>query len=325
LADAKNQHYVPQFLLRSFADPESRVLHTFDKRSKRIFAANPRNVAAEGYFYEFDTDWGSLSLEPGLADLEARAAAILEGVIRAESLHLLSPDDRVLLAIFFAVQFTRTRQIRESMLSMSQQLSDWLRGMGIDPERVEGFKALDEEAAKLMAMKMTDESRLEFAPHFLLKTWILIRNATEDPFLLSDNPVALHNSRPANFYGNLGLTSPGIEIHIPLTPRLGFNLLCPSFEEEVRRGYAVLHQLKKVSVPEFTRHKDSFAFTESFIAAVDEGKPLDLKPENVLRENSLQVRSGERWLFSRKPDFQLAIEMLEKHPELARGPRMKRA
>jgi hypothetical protein len=44
-----------------------------------------------------------------------------------------------------------------------------------------------------------------------------------------------------------------------------------------------------------------------------------------LRENSLQVRSGERWLFSRKPDFRLAIEMLDKHPELARGPRMKRA
>src|SRR3989442_4864407 len=114
VAEAKNQHYVPQFLLRHFADPVSRVLHTFDKQSKKTFAANPRNVAAEGYFYEFDTEWGSMSLEPGLAELEARAAAILEGVIRTESLRLLSPDDRLLLAVFFAVQFTRTRQVRGS-------------------------------------------------------------------------------------------------------------------------------------------------------------------------------------------------------------------
>src|SRR5205823_2451008 len=115
VAEAKNQHYVPQFLLRHFADQESRVLYTFDKQSKRTFAANPRNLAAEGYFYEFETEWGSMSLEPGLADLETRAATILEGVIRAESIGHLSPDDRVLLAIFFAVQFTRTRQVRENM------------------------------------------------------------------------------------------------------------------------------------------------------------------------------------------------------------------
>ncbi len=134
MAEAKNQHYVPQFLLRHFADPVSRVLHTFDKQSKRVFAANPRNVAAEGCFYEFDVECGSISLEPGLAELEARAAGILEGVIRAESLGRLSPDDRVLLAIFFAVQFTRTRQVRENMLAMSGQLSDWLRGMGVDPK-----------------------------------------------------------------------------------------------------------------------------------------------------------------------------------------------
>ena len=175
-----------------------------------------------------------------------------------------------------------------------------------------------------MAMKLTDESRREFAPHFLLKTWILVRNATEDPFLLSDNPVALYNSQPASFYGNLGLSSPGIEIHIPLTPRLGFNLLCPSFEQHVRRGHDVLLQLTKSNIPELIGYKDTFTFAQGFIAAVDEGKPLDLKPDNVLRENSLQVRSGERWLFSRKPDFQLAIEMLERYPELARGPRMKR-
>jgi hypothetical protein len=323
VTEAKNQHYVPQFMLRSFADPESRVLHTFDKKSRRVFAANPRNLAAENYFYEFEAGAGSITLEPGLADLESRTAAVLGRIIDTESLTGLSPEDRVLLSIFFAVQFTRTQQVRANMIEMNRQLGEWLKGMGFDPQQVKGFKALDEESAKLLAMRMTDESRREFAPHFLLKSWVLVRNATDVPFLLSDNPVALHNSQPATgLYGNLGLTSPGIEIHVPLTPRLAFNLLCPSFEKQVRRSYDLLIQLTTHNIPEFMRHKDAYAFTRSFIAAVDRGEPLEFSSEYVLRENALQVRNGERWLFSSKPDFSLALEMLDEHPELAGGPRM---
>ena len=56
MAEAKNRHHVPQFFLRHFSDPDSRVLHTFDKQSKQMFATNPQNVAGEGYFYEVDTE-----------------------------------------------------------------------------------------------------------------------------------------------------------------------------------------------------------------------------------------------------------------------------
>lgn len=324
MSEAKNHHYVPQFLLRQFAEPASRTLYAFDKRTLKTFSANPRNVAAENYFYEIETGWGAVTLEPGLADLETRAAAILRPVIEAESIAALTPEDRVLLSVFFAVQFTRTRQVRESMLDMSRQIAEWLAGFGFDPDKVDGFKPMGEEDAKLLAMKMIDESRLDLSPHFLLKTWLLVRNATGEPLLLSDNPVALHNSRPARFYGNLGLASEGIEIHIPVTPRLSLNLMCPSFEEQVRRGHDALIKLKKLNRREFLKHRATLAFAKEFMAAVDLGKPIDLNPDNVLRENSLQVRSAERWLFSCKRDFALATEMVSTHPDLVRGPRMTR-
>lgn len=253
MSDAKNHHYVPQFLLRQFAEPSSRALYTFDKRTLKVFATNPRNVAAENHFYEVETDWGKVTMEPGLADLETRAAATLRPVIEAESIAVLKPEDRVLLSVFFAVQFTRTRQQRESMLDMNQQIGEWLKDFGLDPDKVEGFKTMGEEDAKLLAMKMTDESRRDMSPHFLLKTWILVRNNTGDPLILSDNPVALHNSQPAGFYGNLGLTSEGIEIHIPITPRLSLNLMCPSFEEQVRRGHDTLLKLKRLKRREFSK------------------------------------------------------------------------
>jgi hypothetical protein len=56
---------------------------------------------------------------------------------------------------------------------------------------------------------------------------------------------------------------------------------------------------------------------------VERGEPIDHQPENVTNVNSLQVRSSERYLYCSADSFDLAREMLRKHPSLAEGgPRM---
>ena len=50
---AKNQHYLPQFLLREFASRRSggeAYIHVF-RKGVRSFESSVRNVGAEGYFY----------------------------------------------------------------------------------------------------------------------------------------------------------------------------------------------------------------------------------------------------------------------------------
>ena len=44
------QHYVPQLLLRQFAGADAK-LWAYDAENRRMFASNPKGLAAEGFFY----------------------------------------------------------------------------------------------------------------------------------------------------------------------------------------------------------------------------------------------------------------------------------
>ncbi|RLI09777.1 hypothetical protein DRO42_03380 [Candidatus Bathyarchaeota archaeon] len=81
-------------------------------------------------------------------------------------------------------------------------------------------------------------------------------------------------------YGNMGLMSPGIQIHFPLTPNMAICLCDP-----VQYSHEPLIQTLE-----------------------DE--------DNVTFENSLQVMWSTRHVFSRDDDFRLAEQMIEEHPEL---------
>ena len=72
----KNQHFVPQFYLRRFADSNEH-LFVYDKRTDKSFPNNVKNIAHESYFYDIPKEW----TEPG-ADLQAfeKALSEIEGV-----------------------------------------------------------------------------------------------------------------------------------------------------------------------------------------------------------------------------------------------------
>ena len=67
-------------------------------------------------------------MEPGLSKLEGAAGALVDRIITARSLGVLSEEDRVVLAIFVAVQMLRGPNQRETMLAMNQDLRRVLGG-----------------------------------------------------------------------------------------------------------------------------------------------------------------------------------------------------
>ena len=91
--NARLQHYVPQFLLRRFTNADG-SLAVFDKSSDRSFTTGTRAVAAEAFFYDVKSDEDVLTLEPGLAEVEAQAARIIESIHQDASLQGLSDIDR---------------------------------------------------------------------------------------------------------------------------------------------------------------------------------------------------------------------------------------
>jgi Protein of unknown function (DUF4238) len=70
----KNQHFVPQFYLRRFADSNEH-LFVYDKRTDKSFPNNVKNIAHESYFYDIPKEW----TEPG-ADSQERRPGTYSGV-----------------------------------------------------------------------------------------------------------------------------------------------------------------------------------------------------------------------------------------------------
>ena len=116
--------------------------------------------------------------------------------------------------------------------------------------------------------------------------WTHLTNRTSSPFWCSDSPVTLYNPIDAGPRGNLGLACKGIQLFLPLSPYLALAACDPI-------TYAGLPSEGNVVV------------------------------DNVAFQNSLQVASSTRHLFSATRDFTLAEHILANDPELTDPRRLR--
>jgi hypothetical protein len=298
---AKVQHYVPQFLLRHFGVGKKRHIHVFDKQTGKIFKSTSRNVAAESRYYDYEINGVSKTAEADLANLEERSSKIIKNLINTENIRSLTVDDRAILALFCAVQMTRTRAHREQSHSLREMLAAWLRASARDDgDRIAIEECIgpepDENQATIEAVRMIYEDAAKFAPHFYAKVWILIKSDGRIPFCIGDNPVGMQSLTPG---GKIGLNVPGIELHLPLTPKIVLAMYCPSLVEKLRNARDIM-------------------------ATIAAGRPLLCSRENVVNINSIQIAFSERYVFSNTGDFRLVREMMEDEPSLRSGPRFSR-
>ena len=126
---AKVQHYVPQFLLRNFSHGKKDYVHVFDKRTRKSFPANVKNIASESGFYDFELEGHKLTVEPSLSSIEAKVKPLLQRLLDLDNLSALSVNDRDLLSVFFSIQLARMRYFREQWRSLPEMLGQKLRAM----------------------------------------------------------------------------------------------------------------------------------------------------------------------------------------------------
>ncbi len=306
------QHYVPKFFLREFSSGKKEQLWVYDKQTNKQYQTNVKNAAAERDFYNYEVEGSSRTLEPKLAQLESKAKHVLHGVLRKQSISHLTSDDRVLLSIFMALQFARTNAARqflrsaadgiyEAMKSKGQGNADWLKA--IDEFVGDG---LTEEKRRQFEVEHVDDAPRTYAPHFLSKNWVLCRTDARQEFLLGDNPVCLQNSQYKEGFHTMGLASKGIEIYMPLSPRLSMMLMCPSHMEAL--NWLALNG---------GEHFDDYS-KRLYRSAVT-GNAFHFDPENVTNVNSLQVMASERYVFARTPRFDLVQDMVNYNSRFRRG------
>ena len=230
----KNQHYVPQCLLKHFCylNKNKKKINVFDAVNKTVrYNQAINNVFSQNYFYGKDISIDD-SVEAILANkIEDPASSIIDKIIQGDLSIISSPESKIHLLTFVSTLIHRTPEAKEGMLSFIQagfqSFSKELLRLNDFPAEVNppiiGFKDTDVFAAfsTLQAyygtVLLTD---LDFH---------LVKNETELDFIISDNPAFTYNW----FYKNLqhpGVSSPaakGYQIFLPLSPKLTLCLYDP--------------------------------------------------------------------------------------------------
>ena len=119
---ARNHHYVPQFYLQGFLDPNllGEGLHVIDKTDRRHFVSTPRRVAWERDFNTINIPgYARDEIESHLAQIEGQAATVLRDI--AQSATLPQSRNMDVLVVFVGILTTNNPQIRDSLINIDQE------------------------------------------------------------------------------------------------------------------------------------------------------------------------------------------------------------
>lgn len=315
---AKNQHYVPQFLLRGFQAAEGKgQVHTFDKQVPRKFCTSIRNVAAETGFYNYVHNEVGMSAEPYLSRLETASAAVIERVRSSETLSGLSEEDRFLLAAFAATQMVRGKQLRRMTEELNQALYEKIVALGGEPDEFAEYEEFDDESRKRAAVSNLTIAR-DLVPHFLDKAFLLFKAPEDRPLYLSDHPVVLRSTLPRPGFAGLGVGVEGVEIYLPISKRLILLFLCRRLASRLTSTTWIPRLLNRFAGTLYPLH--GVALT---VEAIRSGRFVELGEADVDYLNFLQVRWATRFVFSSTNNFKVAEELLAANPAGAMQPPFK--
>jgi hypothetical protein len=348
----KHQHFVPQFLLRSWGAGKNYQVHVFDKQAGRIFASPAKKVGAERGFYNmpesvtrelierFRAERGPdalplgfedgviLSAEGTLATIETRAARVIQSVLDTESLARVSPDDRLWLAGFATVQFLRTPYIRDMfgalVRGMREKITPLIQSHGHDVESALAMAGLPAPTPDRIAeahLQHLARGVRELLPYFLHKQWMIERAPQGERLYIGDNPITQWNNSPdtTGTTSAVGLGLPHSEVALPLSPRINLRLLDGATVQMIRdraRNYEMARHVGLTRVVS----EETVHWLRDTTRALDDGIARELHPEEVTRLNARQVRMASRFVYAADDNFELAQRMLREHPEMRGAP-----
>jgi hypothetical protein len=281
MAKTKKQHYVAQSILRSFGIGREgkESIWVLDKRNGNIFQSPVRDVGHENYFYEYHGEGGDIELENLTQKLDDKGAGIINRIIEDSKLPE-SKEDMIWLSYYVAAQMIRTPMTRNDMENLRQLIiHHWGKDIYVGSDEQKTIGEYGPEDAKAASLRSLVKDVPVFAKLLQEKVWNLKEALNPDRFIISDNPVTRHNMIDRGPRGNLGLKNIGIELYMPLSPRLVIHIMCPRLASVV------------LLTPELA---------PAYSLALTTRKPIPLKSENVEFINSQQVIWSERFVFSKE-------------------------
>jgi hypothetical protein len=245
-----DHHFVPQFYLKGFLDPDS-----VQTKDPWLWVANlpagvvkrraPKNVAAHAGYNTVPGSTESEAAEEVLSQLETVAAPIIRRLINgANALTGQEWVDLLFFAAFLAVRtpYFRNRiegfaaQIAEDLLRLSASHPDYYHrsvketaAVEMTAEEIETSRltaltpgAIRIKARPILSLLATFQSANDAVyPDFSRMRWAILRAERDLFFVTSDNPVSWADptSRPA-FYAGHGLRMRNVEVVFPVGPQV---------------------------------------------------------------------------------------------------------
>ena len=261
------QHFVPQFYLRNFG----KCLYSFDKKTEEKIRSQPKNLAVKSDFYggEFH-DFPSP--EKKLSKIESELSVSIKNLIEKKDYYSLNNIDKKQVCEFLSLQHLRTQnrlEVNKTIAGLRLNLNE----TKIPLKSEQRYDKYDYSGMLLAGMKHYKK----YAQIFYLMRFSIMENKTKIPLWTSDNPIAKQNE--ANqAHGMVGIVCSGIEVHVPLTPKLSLVVLDPEH---------------------FSEYPNKIKMTES----------------DVNKENFLQIESSKRFVYSQSSAFHQINDMLKDHPQ----------
>jgi hypothetical protein len=208
----ENQHWIPKFLIRNFADTDGRV-YRLDIQSDKITKPPPKHVASTVDFNEFVIDGEPASFEDRLEKIETRAAPIIKRIVLTRSITGLTSAERTKLADFMAAQSFRTEA--------------FYKGMQLEIPRRD-FGSIFADLWRSAVIKSQEISR---------RNWAFMTIEIDDVFYLGDQPLVLQLTENPASGGELGLDIQGVEAFLPLAPGCALYMPCTTVSRQIIEGY----------------------------------------------------------------------------------------
>jgi len=241
MTEPRKHHSVPQSTLRRFSiRSEGRSVYAFDKSDRIARVISGRDAGAERDFYKAEFKGRVINFEPAFQQIDASAARILGSLAAEPSPVALSSDEKAELPSLAAVQLLRTKLQRTTPAELMRQLEREATKFGLPVEA----SLTDADVRRVAIRRILDNEVVERS--FREKDMLLLEATGESRFWISDNPVVMYNTLP---YGHVGLSAPGIEIYLPISPRRALGFQCPSIAKHIAESLDPNHPRPRLDNP----------------------------------------------------------------------------
>jgi len=258
MPELKNQHFVPRCLLKPFTlDRAGKCISLYAMAAERLVQSAPvKNQCSRDYFYGED-----LVIERTLQPLESESAAIISAVDQHG--FVLTQASEAMLRLFWLVQHQRTEATSQYVMSMVDGIADLLEAPGRRAPRIDRREAVQIAMSSIGGLiAATGDMKV-----------CLLRNNTEVPFVLGDDPATL-----ANKWHDLdarakraphGMKSAGAIFLMPLTPKVAFVQYDPDvYAVESKQGWVTLRSTHDVNA--INQHQYLSAISNVYFSPFDQ-------------------------------------------------------